>query len=271
MRPDHDHRRLRSIERDLGALADGSLSEQRRAALERAVADSPELQARLGKQRDALAAVRLLQAEQAPRQLRARLSPSPAPQGRRSPAHSGRRPAPRRALGLASALALTGLATALVLVGGASPAPTVAEAAVIGALPPTAPVQKPPEDHTIHVMLPRARAAGLPFPYWEDRFGWRAVGLRRDRIDGRLLTTVIYARHDQRLAYTIVAGSALPNDARAGVTGRDGTVLRSVSIGRRVVVTWLRRGHTCVLSGTGVAVDALLALGAWRGDGELPY
>jgi anti-sigma factor RsiW len=269
MRPNHDHRRSRSIERDLSALADGSLGEQRRAAMERAVADSPELQARLEEQREALAAVRPLQAEQAPLELRARLSPSP--QGRRPRAHSGRRPALRRALGLASALALTGVATALVLLGGARPAPTVAEAAVLGSLPPTAPVQKPPEDHTIHVMLPHARAAGLPFPYWEDRFGWRAVGLRRDRIGGRLLTTVLYARHDQRLAYTIVAGSALPNDAGAGVTVRLGTVLHSVSIGRRVVVTWLRRGHTCVLSGTGVAVDALAALGAWRGDGELPY
>lgn len=269
MRPDHDHRRPRSIERDLGALADGSLGEQRRAALERAVADSPELQARLGEQREALAAVRPLQAEQASRELHARLSSSP--QGRRPRAHSGRRPAPRRALGLASALALTGVATALVLLGGASPAPTVAEAAVLGSLPPTAPVQSPPEDHTVHVMLPRARGAGLPFPYWEDRFGWRAVGLRRDRVDGRLLTTVLYARHDRRLAYTIVAGPALPDDARASVTVRDGIALSSGSIGRRAVVTWLRRGHTCVLSGTGSAVDALVALGAWRGDGELPY
>jgi anti-sigma factor RsiW len=86
MRPDRDHRRPRSIERDLGALADGSLGEQRRAALERAVADSPELQARLGEQREALAAVRPLQAEQARLELHARLSPSP--QGRRPPGHA---------------------------------------------------------------------------------------------------------------------------------------------------------------------------------------
>jgi hypothetical protein len=37
------------------------------------------------------------------------------------------------------------------------------------------------------------------------------------------------------------------------------------------VLTWLRRGHTCVLSGRGVRLDALLKLAVWRGRGRIPY
>ena len=33
--------------------------------------------------------------------------------------------------------------------------------------------------------------------------------------------------------------------------GRAGTLLTSYSLGGRIVVTWLRRGQTCVLSGRG--------------------
>ena len=38
------------------------------------------------------------------------------------------------------------------------------------------------------------RVAGLPFPYWEDHFNWRAAGARDDRIAGRFMTTVLYRR-----------------------------------------------------------------------------
>jgi hypothetical protein len=50
-----------------------------------------------------------------------------------------------------------------------------------------------------------------------------------------------------------------------------GTRLASVSLAGRNVVTWERRGHTCVLSGWDVPRSELVALGAWRGHGAIPY
>jgi hypothetical protein len=37
------------------------------------------------------------------------------------------------------------------------------------------------------------------------------------------------------------------------------------------VVTWMRRGQTCVLSGTATSQATLLHLAAWRGGGGIPY
>jgi hypothetical protein len=40
----------------------------------------------------------------------------------------------------------------------------------------------------------------------------------------------------------------------------------------RPVVTWLRQGHTCVLSGgRGVSFGALQKLAGWRAHGEIPF
>jgi hypothetical protein len=168
----------------------------------------------------------------------------------------------------AAALALV-LAIPLVLVGGGvGGAVSVAEAVALGARPPVAAVHEPPDGR---VTLPRVSAAGLSFPYWEDRFGWRAVGFRRDRLDGRTLTTMLYARGSGHVAYTIVSGHALPGLRGARAVVQAGTELHTASLGGRRVVTWLRRGHTCVLSGDGVPVTSLAALGAWRGGGAIPY
>jgi hypothetical protein len=113
--------------------------------------------------------------------------------------------------------------------------------------------------------------AGLSFPYWEDRFGWTAVGFRRDRLDGRTLSTVLYVRGARRLTYTIVSGPALRGVTGARATVRAGTRLETIPLGGRMVVTWLRRGHTCMLSGAGVSAAELVALGSWRGGGAIPY
>jgi hypothetical protein len=123
-----------------------------------------------------------------------------------------------------------------------------------------------------HVALPGVQAEDMPFPYWEDAFGWHADGARTDRMDGRLLTTVFYRRGAERIAYTIVAGNALPPVAAARTTVRGGTMLAGSWRRGRPVVTWLRRGHTCVLSGgRGVSLGALTQLAGWRGHGEIPF
>jgi hypothetical protein len=95
--------------------------------------------------------------------------------------------------------------------------------------------------------------------------------VRRDRLGGRPATTVFYRRAGRRIGYTIVGGPPLAVGASARRTVIGGTAVRSFSARGRQVVTWLRRGHTCVLSGPAVPAVALRRLAAWKGGGALPY
>jgi len=248
-----------SLERDLARLADGTLDPADRERVQRRVAASPELEARLHEQRRAVAAARsVAQLERAPLALRM--------EHRVRTAHARRR-VPVVGLGLAGAAGA--LVWTFVGLGGGQAALTVAQAATIAARPATAVVAQPPDDQ---VTLPAVRGDGLPFPYWEDHFGWHATGVRTDRVDGRSLTTVFYSRGAQQIAYTIVAGDALPPATGSHTAVRAGTIVTSSTTGGRRIVTWLRRGHTCVLSGgAGVPVDALFRLATWRGHGRIPY
>jgi hypothetical protein len=266
----HRDRHCRAPERDLACLADGTIEPRRREQVERSVAASGELQARLRDQLTAVAAVRTLASERAPATLRMRRrllerAAGPRASGRRV-SWLGRKRSPALGLGMAGALAAA--VSVLVVLGGSQPGPTVADAATLAVRPATAAVAEPPDDGT---RLPDVRAAGLPFPYWEDRFGWVATGVRHDDVDGRVLTTVFYDRGGRDIAYTIVPGTSLR--AGHGVrTLRHGALeLSTFTTGHRLVVMWLRRGHTCVLSGAGVPLGALVKLAAWRGHGTLPY
>lgn len=250
-------RHRRAIERDLARLADGTLEPGRRERVERTVAASYELQTRLGDQRRAVSAMRALATERAPLALRLRRRALPD------------RPRARSAtFGLGLAGVLAALALILGSLGGSQGVLTVAEAATIAVRPATAVVAEPRDDVAT---LPLLSAAGLPFPYWEDRFGWVATGARSDDVAGRHLTTVFYRSHGHEIAYTIVSGAPLGAVAGARTTERSGVVIHSFVNGGRLVVTWERRGHTCVLSGAGVPVSALTGLAAWRGHGALPY
>ena len=90
-------------------------------------------------------------------------------------------------------------------------------------------------------------------------------------LDGRRATTVFYAKNGRQIGYTIFAGQPLvvPSSA-AGVRG-NGTELRLLTVDGRPVVTWLRRGHTCVLTGAGVGRAVLEKLAAWNGKGTAPF
>lgn len=247
-----------SIERDLARLADGTLDPADRERINQRVAGSVELQARLREQRKAVAAARsVAQLERAPFALRMGHGVLAAHAGRRGPA-----------LGLGLAGAAGAIVWTFIGLGGGQAALTVAQAATIAVRPATTVLAEPSGDN---VTLPRLRAAGLPFPYWEDRFGWHATGVRTDRLDGRTLTTVFYRSGAQRIAYTIVAGAALPSVTGARTAVRAGTLLATSTTGGRDVVTWLRQGHTCVLSGAGVPLGALVKLATWRGHGRIPY
>jgi hypothetical protein len=254
-------RRPRSsqIERDLARLADGTLKGSRRDRVEELVARSPELQARLRDQRRAVAAVRsVAKIERAPLALHMQ---------HQALIRGQRRWAPAVALGLAGTVGA--LLWTIAALGGGQAALTVAQAATIAVRPATTSVADPPDDQ---VTLPGVQAAGMPFPYWEDRFDWHTAGTRTDRMEGRVLTTVFYQRRAERIAYTIVSGNALPPVAAERTTVRAGTLLAVSSSGGRPVVTWLRRGHTCVLSGgQGVSLGALLKLAGWRSHGQIPF
>jgi hypothetical protein len=100
----------------------------------------------------------------------------------------------------------------------------------------------------------------VSFPYWEERFGWRSTGTRSDRIAGHAMTTVFYAdAHGRRIGYAIVAGT--PPRIGGGVVTWRGKVPYRLSVENgRSVVTWLRDGHLCVVSGRGVSGATLLRL-----------
>jgi hypothetical protein len=253
-------RHLQPTERDLARLADGTLEPRRRELVERSVAGSDELQSRLRDQRRAVEAVHAQLGERAPLSLRSR---------QRSLASTKRHRSRAVGLRLAGALgALGALVLTLVALGGGEASLTVADAATLAARPATVSVPEPPHDRAT---LPHLRGAGLPFPYWEDDFGWKATGVRSDVVDGRALTTVFYRSQGRRIAYTIVAGARLPAAPGAETVSRSGIVVHVLPGHRRLVVTWLRRGHTCVLSGTDVPLDALLKLAVWRSHGAVPY
>jgi anti-sigma factor RsiW len=242
---------------ELTALADGTLRGRRRARLLAEVARSPELAERLEKQRRAVAALRTVEAG-APAWLRARVEPE-----RRRRRTSFSRPL---AGGLAAGAAFA-LILALVLPGGAG-GPSVVEAAELGAQLSEAPA---PGLDPAQPKLLDARAAGLAFPNWADEFGWRATGRRVDELDGRRAVTVFYEKGGRRIGYTILAGEPIEPPEAALRTVRDGTTLHGLSADGRVVVTWLRGGSTCVLSGAGVDAATLLELAAWKGEGAVRF
>src|SRR5204862_4213150 len=119
------HRRpYRPTERDLAALADGSLAPARRERVERAVAESPDLQTRLREQRYALDAVRATHEVRAPTALGMRVA-----HARPSRTRVPRMPA------LAAGATAAAAAVAVLLATSGGDQPTVADAAALGARP----------------------------------------------------------------------------------------------------------------------------------------
>jgi hypothetical protein len=245
---------------ELTALADGTLQGRRRARLLAEIGRSPELAERFEKQRRAVAALRTVD-ERAPAWLRARLEPESTRPGRRRFSLSV-----PLAGGLAAGAAFAVL-LALLLPGGAG-GPTVVEASELAARPAEAAAPGPVPSEPA---LLDARADGLAFPNWAEEFGWRATGRREDEIDGRRAVTVFYEKEGRRIGYTILSGDPIDPPGEASTTNLEGVTLRGLSADGRVIVTWPRGGHTCVLSGTGVDAATLLDLAAWQGKGAVEF
>jgi hypothetical protein len=242
---------------ELAALADGTLTGRRRAELEAEVARSPELRALLAEQERAVGLLRGVDVA-APAGLRARIEERPPV---RLPI--------RLSLAFGATAALAVAAIAIVLAVGGASSPSLAKAATVGQRLPAAGA---PAAQAGQPKLLAVDVEGVPFPNWAAKFGWRAVGSRTDTVGGRRTTTVFYAKAGKRLAYTIVAGDALkvPSGGRPAV--REGTPLVAFAdLSGRPAVTWLRGGHTCLLTADGVPRATMLKLAGWKGQGAVPF
>jgi hypothetical protein len=243
---------------EISSLADGTLDPARREAVEAQIKASPELSELYERERRVVQLMHQARAsDRAPDELRARIErmrPSSAKRARRRLQYGG---------GLAAAVAVAASALILALPGGAPGAPSIGEAAALAVRGPAAPISAP-DVNTPPASL-GADIEEVYFPDWK-KLGWLAVGQRRDRIGGRQAMTVYYEWHGRRIAYTIIAAPALKQPA-ASTTWLDGTELRTLHLNNRLVVTWRRAGHTCVLSATGVSPDALQKLAAWKVPG----
>jgi hypothetical protein len=230
----------------LSALADGTLDPARVAAVRELITRSPELTRRYERERQAVEAMQAVRADRAPAALRFQLS---APRARRS----------RSRLiyvgALGSAVAAAVAALVLLLPGGTPGAPSVSEAAALAL---RGPVMSAPAKHLGSKL--NQDVQGAYFPDW-SRLGWKAVGQRIDRLGARLAVTVYYAWRGKQLAYTILTAPALP---WPGSTTRviHGIELQKLAAGKRLIITWRRTGHTCVLSGSGISPDELARLAA---------
>jgi hypothetical protein len=166
---------------------------------------------------------------------------------------------PRLAAVGAIAAALIALAVAVSLSGGSSTL-SVRDAAALTTRAATH--AAPAESSSDHAELAVA-VDGVSFPYWGGHFGWRSTGTRKDTVDGRSVTTTFYASGHRRVGYAIVAGNA-PSQGSGGVVSQhDGTSYRLLTYNGAPVVTWLREGHLCVVSGRGVDGATLLRLASW--------
>lgn len=160
------------------------------------------------------------------------------------------------------------MTVALIVLAGGAASPTIDEAAGLAALAPTEPAPgRRPEQPT----LLTAEAEGLAYPDWSREFGWNAAGERADRLGDRDATTVYYEKDGGRIAYTIVSGESLGRPPEAVTTSVGGVEFAVARDGERTIVTWLRDGHSCVLSGEDVDRSTLVELAAWRGDGAVAF
>jgi anti-sigma factor RsiW len=250
---------------ELVALADGSLPAERRGPLEARIAESPELQELLDRQRKAVAATRAAATAPVPASLQAtvedRVRGNAADQRPRRP----RRLVPGLALG-GTVAAAAAVVLALVLTGGPS-GPSVADAARLASQPPNGPAPARLDDSKAKLT---AQVDGVVFPDFARTYGWRPVGVRQDEVEGRYAKAVYYEKGGERIGYVITAGSALPQPSGAKTIERRGVRYEKLSVDGQPAVTWERLGHTCVLTG-GSSPSELMTLASWRGGGTLRY
>jgi hypothetical protein len=206
----------------------------------------------------------------APAELHERVSALVAEHARHSRVRSST-PRPRLRIGLGGLVAAAVVALVLILAsaggGGSAPTLTLEQANALTLRPATmaAPVENLHADAQL-----AANVDGVPFPYWEDRFGWRSTGARIDNVAGRTVMTVFYTNATgRRIGYAIVSGVPAPKLLSSGtVAWRDGTPYHVLRRGDSSLVVWLRNGRMCVVAGHGVSSATLLKLASWNDQTE---
>lgn len=203
----------------------------------------------------------------APASLHQRIDAMATEAQQRSPARrriGWRMPARRLALAGATALAALGVVLAVTFSGGAGGRAFTPQAAAQLALS-RATLPAPSESASNRSQL-AASVAGVAFPYWKERFGWRGSGARSDTLGGRTVTTVFYSNpNGQRIGYAIVAGPA-PRASGGSIVRRWGVSYRLSSHDGANVIVWRRGGHLCVIAGRGVRPGTLLKLASWGSE-----
>jgi hypothetical protein len=160
-----------------------------------------------------------------------------------------------------TAIAAIVAAVVLAFTGGAGTGPSLSEATALTLRAPS--MSAPAENASDRGHLDVA-VDGISFPNWTGHGGWRASGQRVDNLYGRTIRTVFYTNPEGlQLGYAIVAGRPAPGIGAGAAHWRDGTRYRLTSQHGAPVVTWLRNGHLCIVSGRGVAPKILLALASW--------
>ncbi len=244
---------------ELAALADGSLPPDKAAALQARVEASPDLAAALVRQQTAIGHVVAAQRHVvAPAGLRARVNEVRSQRGR------------SRRLGFAgagiAAVAAAAAAVFFLIPGGINGETVLAEAAATHARPPTEPAPENQND----TLLAYERL-GVTFPAWQKSFDWTTTGSRSDRVRGRDVYTVTYAKDDKTVGYSVLSGDRITPPDAAATRSAEGSNVRVFRRDGRTIVVFDRQGRTCVLSGVGVAEDVLVKLAAWKGKGSVPF
>jgi hypothetical protein len=234
---------------ELSAFADGTLPPERRAEVEAWVTASPELLELVERQRRTVAATQALSSEEPPASLVATVDALGSGRIKR------RSSAPR--LALAGGLAVVAAVVAAIVLTGGPGGPTVADAARLASKPPTG--QAPAAISSTKLS---AGVQGVAFPNFARWAGWQTQGVLHGKVDGRDATVVFYRKDGRRIAYAIVAGSELPEPSEGQVTNRYGVDYQTLRLNGRLVVTWPRGGHTCVLIGDATRAE-LVKLASW--------
>lgn len=126
-----------------------------------------------------------------------------------------------------------------------------------------------PGESSAHAAQLNVAVDGVAFPYWKERFGWRATGTRTDTLGGRSVTTVFYAGPGaRRIGYAIVGGTPAPATSGGTIVWHRGVAYRLRQVHGVPVVTWQRNGRLCVLSGRGVDGATLVRLASWGEGGS---
>ena len=129
----------------------------------------------------------------------------------RAAARPRRRLRIRLALPAAATVAVAAVLAIVLLAGGGASAPSLQQTVRLTL---AAAVSPAPAEHGTRAL--DISASGIPFPYWQQTVGWRALGARTDRLGGRTVVTVFYrSRTGSRVGYAIVGGAPLAIGADA--------------------------------------------------------